>query len=182
MSAPEKSDCMVFTGGTKYHRMVNETSAEKGRSTMRCNHLRGNPPNSCEMLSERSSRTVCGQSQPHQIRPKTAVIEMMKRRKKRTAKRIRYNSFIQMTEPKKYSFSSAISNLRALCPFMTRKGRLVISKACKSPAALLNLRHKMLYLHFRSVSIKAITFRIFVLLSCCLKGGMPPSLPFAIDL
>ena len=74
-----------------------------------------------------------------------------------------------------------MSNRRALCPLMTRKGRPVISKACKSPAVLLNLRHKMLYLHFRSVSIKAITFKIFVSLSCCLKGGIPFSRPSAID-
>ena len=79
----------VSAGGMKYQIMVIDTRAESGIRVSFCQVLRCFFLVTPAMLSFRSSRTVWGQNQPHQILPKMMVTKAMKSRKKRDAARIR---------------------------------------------------------------------------------------------
>ena len=79
----------VSAGGTKYQIIVIDTRAESRIRRRECMIFWFFLPNSFAMLLLKSSSTVWGQNQPHQILPKMTVTKAMKSRKNSTTPRIR---------------------------------------------------------------------------------------------
>ena len=67
-----------------------------------------------------STKTVWGQSQPHQILPKRVVAKRVKKARKITAIRMMKKSAIQILVPKNKRRSEGISNRSALSPCIRR--------------------------------------------------------------